>query len=48
MSIPESLADLENLELIALTGSNPNLVIPERLSAIMVKEGDGFYHIDRE
>jgi hypothetical protein len=48
VSIPESLADLENLELIALTGSNPNLVIPERLSAIMVKEGDGFYHIDRE
>ena len=48
VSLPESLADLENLELIALTGSNPNLVIPERLSAIMVKEGDGFYHIDRE
>jgi hypothetical protein len=48
VSLPESLADLELLELVALTESNPNIIIPERLKAIMVQEGDGFYHIDRD
>jgi hypothetical protein len=48
VSLPESLADLELLELIALSESNPNIIIPERLKAIMVQEGDGFYHIDRD
>lgn len=46
--LPESLADIENLELIAIAGSNKNMVIPERLKAIMVQEGEGFYHIDRD
>jgi len=46
-SLPESLADLENLELITLSNSNPSIRIPERLKAIMVDEGDGFYAIER-
>ena len=47
-SLPESLADLEYLDLIALSGSNPNVVIPERLKNMMVEEGDGFYYISRD
>ena len=48
VSLPESLADLDFLELISLSGSNPNVQIPERLRRKMMEEGDGFYHIDHE
>jgi hypothetical protein len=47
-SLPESLADLEALDVIALSGSNPNVEIPDRLASMMVEEGDGFYYIPRE
>lgn len=47
-SLPESLVNLELLDLISLTGSNPNIQIPERLRAIMQEESDGFYYIVRD
>jgi hypothetical protein len=40
--------NLELLDLISLTGSNPNIQIPERLRAIMQEESDGFYYIVRD
>jgi hypothetical protein len=46
VSLPESLANLESLELISLTGSNPNVTIPERLKSKMREDGDGFYYIE--
>jgi hypothetical protein len=39
-SLPSSLADLELLEIITLSGSNPNVVIPERLKEKMEEEID--------
>jgi DNA-binding protein H-NS len=47
-SLPDSLADLELLELISLSDSNPSIRIPERLKAIMVDEGNGFYAINKD
>jgi hypothetical protein len=50
VALPESIYNLDNLEMIALAGSNPNINIPEKLKSIMIDDGDtnsGYYWIQK-
>ena len=44
-SLPECLADLDNLGFINLSNGNPKISIPERLMAKLDDQGDGFYYV---
>jgi len=44
-SLPECLADLDNLGFINLNKSNPNISIPPRLMEKLDDQGDGFYYV---
>jgi len=46
VSLPESIANLEQLTFINLKGSNPNVKIPPKLKQKMNDEGGGFYFVE--
>jgi hypothetical protein len=45
-ALPESMINLTELNFITLRNTNPNLIIPPKLSELLVEESNGFYYFE--